>query len=81
VLLIGFDFLENTIVTAIWPHAHADDSPELTSLRTSVSFALMIFVALLPFFGIRELSRVMGEAQVRQLFFRNRSAFKLVPKA
>jgi hypothetical protein len=70
-LLIGFDFLEGAI---------ADDSPELTSLRTSLSFALMTFVALLPFFGIRELSRVLGEAQMQKLFFRNRSAFKLMPK-
>src|SRR4051812_24377049 len=62
-LLIGFDLLEGVIVGAISPDRNADESPELTSLRTSLSFALMTFVALIPFFGIRELSKVIGEAQ------------------
>jgi hypothetical protein len=80
-LLIGFDLLEGVIVGAIWPDRNADESPDLTSLRTSLSFALMTFVALIPFFGIRELSKVIGEAQMQKLFFRSRTTFKLVPEA
>jgi len=35
--------------------------------------SLVIFVALLPFFAIRELGRVIGTDKIRTLFFRNRA--------
>jgi hypothetical protein len=38
--------------------------PELFSLT------IMIFVALVPFFGIRELGRIIGEDGMFDLFFR-----------
>jgi hypothetical protein len=36
--------------------------------------ALVIFVALIPFFGMKELGRVLGQEKIRALFFRNRTA-------
>jgi hypothetical protein len=36
--------------------------------------ALVIFVALVPFFGVKELGRVLGEEKIRALFFRRRAA-------
>jgi prepilin signal peptidase PulO-like enzyme (type II secretory pathway) len=30
---------------------------------------VVIFVALIPFFGVKELGRVLGEAKIRRLFF------------
>jgi len=33
---------------------------------------LIIFVALFPFFGVKELGRVLGEDKIRALFFRRR---------
>ena len=35
--------------------------------------ALAIFVALIPFFGVKELGRVLGEDKIRALFFRTRA--------
>jgi hypothetical protein len=35
---------------------------------------LVIFVALIPFFGVKELGRVLGQDKIRALFFRNRAA-------
>jgi hypothetical protein len=35
--------------------------------------SLVVFVALLPFFGVRELGRVLGERRIRDLFFQTRS--------
>ena len=35
---------------------------------------VVIFVALIPFFGVKELGRVLGEEKIRALFFRSRSA-------
>lgn len=71
-LLVGFDALEVLASHAIWPDAAKDSGGiEMTNLRVSVSFAFMAFVALIPFFGIRELSKVIGEDRMRTLFFRN----------
>lgn len=38
-----------------------------------LSGCLVILVALLPFFAIRELGRVLGEDKIRELFFRKRA--------
>jgi hypothetical protein len=35
--------------------------------------ALVIFAALIPFFGVKELGRVLGEKKIRALFFRSRA--------
>jgi hypothetical protein len=34
--------------------------------------ALIVFVAFIPFFGVKELARVLGEDKIRALFFRRR---------
>ena len=34
--------------------------------------SLVIFVAFIPFFGVKELGRVLGEEKIRALFFRRR---------
>jgi hypothetical protein len=36
--------------------------------------ALVIFVALIPFFAVKELGRVLGEEKIRALFFRSRAS-------
>jgi len=41
--------------------------------------SLVIFVALIPFFGVKELGRVLGEEKIRALFFRSRSAESSTP--
>jgi len=41
--------------------------------------ALVVFAALIPFFGVKELGRVLGDAKIRALFFRNRIAETPVP--
>jgi hypothetical protein len=35
--------------------------------------ALVVFVAFIPFFGVKELGRVLGEEKIRNLFFRRRA--------
>jgi hypothetical protein len=78
VLLIGFDLLEAVIVHAIWPNASkGGDGIELTHVRNILAFSFMAFVALIPFFGIMEMSRVIGRDQMRELFFRTHGKFKL----
>ena len=41
---------------------------------------LVIFVALVPFFAVKELGRVLGEERIRALFFRGRSADSSPPE-
>ena len=41
---------------------------------------LVIFVALIPFFGVKELGRVLGEERIRALFFRGRAAGSSPPE-
>jgi len=81
-LLIGFDVIEIAIVHAIWPNAasKSSDGIEPNDLRTILSFSFMAFIALIPFFGIRELSKVIGEDQMRDLLFRSH-AKSVQPKA
>jgi hypothetical protein len=35
--------------------------------------SLIVFVAFIPFFGVKELGRVLGEEKIRALFFRRRA--------
>ncbi|MBI5553004.1 MAG: hypothetical protein HY911_15945 [Desulfobacterales bacterium] len=35
--------------------------------------AMVVFVAFIPFFGVKELGRVLGEDKIRTLFFRRRT--------
>ena len=35
--------------------------------------SMIIFVAFIPFFGVKELGRVLGEEKIRKLFFRRRA--------
>ena len=35
--------------------------------------SLIVFVAFIPFFGVKELGRVLGEGKIRALFFRSRA--------
>jgi hypothetical protein len=35
--------------------------------------SLVVFVAFIPFFGVKELGRVLGEDKIRALFFRSRT--------
>ena len=41
--------------------------------------ALVVFFVFIPFFGLRELRRVLGERTLRQLFFQGRSAMQTGP--
>jgi hypothetical protein len=76
-LLIGFDFLEVITLNAIWPNAASKGSDviEFTNVRVILSFSFLAFIALIPFFGIMELSKVIGREQMRDLFFRSRAEF------
>jgi len=46
-------------------------------LHELLAGALVIFVALIPFFAIRELSRVLGGDKLRALFFRRRDDLRI----
>ena len=53
----------------------------MASTRTTcgrlLSFAFMAFVALIPFFGIREFGKVIGEDRMNDLLFHRRAKVPL----
>lgn len=81
VLLIGFDMPEQAIVDHFWPRVAAANSDEmkLDHLHTELLAAALSFAALVPFFGMRELSKVIGEGRMYELMFLRRRRFEPVP--
>ena len=72
-VLIGFNLAEEALLHWLRPHeAAGGDGMDLGSLPAVLSLTVMIFIALIPFFGIRELGRVIGEDGIFDLFFRKR---------
>lgn len=80
VLLIGFDMLEQVAVDYFWPRAASvsGDELKLNHLHTILLALALSFVALIPFFGMRELSKVLGEGRMRELMFKRRRQFEPV---
>jgi hypothetical protein len=74
IVIIGFEVLEKMLVEAIWPaHAASEaDAFALTNPAQIASLTFMIFVALIPFFAVNELSRILGQERLRELFFKPR---------
>lgn len=72
IVIIGFNVLEEKLVEAIrhMPATPSGDGLLLTSLPQIISLTFMAFVALLPFFAINELGRVLGQDRLRELFFK-----------
>ena len=74
-LLIGMDIVEEKIIVHFWP-THADkDGLDFSNLRVLLSAGTLTFASLLPFFGLRELSGVIGEKALLNLFFQRRERF------
>tara|TARA_R110000868_G_scaffold192096_1_gene436439 strand:+ start:992 stop:1501 length:510 start_codon:yes stop_codon:yes gene_type:complete len=74
IVLIGFDVLEEHLLAAFRP-APAGAPAEaftLSSPAQIASLTFMAFIALIPFFGINELGRVMGREKLQALFFKSR---------
>lgn len=70
ILLIAFNLLEELIVGRIHAHEAADgEALVLSGAPAVISLTVMTFIALIPFFGISELTRVLGEDRMRALFF------------
>lgn len=71
VVLIGFNLAEEALLHWLRPdEATGGDGMDLGSPAAILSLTIMIFIALIPFFGIRELGRVLGEDGIFDLFFR-----------
>lgn len=74
-LLIGMDVLEQALLEHFWP-SHVDHDPiDLYNLRTLLSVGLVTFSALIPFFGYREIAKLIGVAELRKVLFVRREKF------
>ena len=78
VLLMIFNLLEKAIEHKFWPHAGGrGDEINMNNFQTILCAGIVMFVALIPFFGMRELGKVVGASQMYRLFFVKR--MRLVP--
>jgi hypothetical protein len=60
--------IEKAIEHKFWPHAGRDEI-NLVDFQMILCAGFVMFVALIPFFGMRELGKVVGAAQMYKLFF------------
>lgn len=73
VVLLVIDIIEEALIAKFLPSHIGVDRIEFSNpVVLSTLFALM-FAALIPFFGLRELGKVFGEAAMYKLFFKDRS--------
>ncbi len=74
VVLIGFHVIESVAVGAWHGHTIAESLPPFLGWnpRGLLSVGVMCFVLLLPFFGFREIARVIGRREMRALLFERR---------
>ncbi|MCI0600715.1 MAG: hypothetical protein L0Y50_11285 [Beijerinckiaceae bacterium] len=80
VLLMIFNLLEKAVEDRFWPHGAGRDAINMTSLQTILSVGVVMYVALIPFFGVRELSKVIGAAGMYRLLFVRRTLFVPLPE-
>ena len=73
-VLIAFHIVETTVVGVWHGHTIADSLPPMLGWNPKglLAVGLMCFILLLPFFGFREVVRVIGRTQMRALLFEPR---------
>jgi hypothetical protein len=76
VVLIAFHLIESIAVGAWHGHTIADSVPPFLGWdpKGLLAVGITCFVLLLPFFGFREIARVMGHAEMRALLFGSRAS-------
>jgi len=74
VLLMTFSLLEKAVEDKFWPHAAGRDAIN-THFRAIFPAGVVMFAALVPFFGMRELGKVIGAAEMYRLMFVRRTLF------
>ncbi len=78
ILLMIFSLIEKAVEEKFWPHAGGDQT-SFASPLAMLSVGVVMFVALIPFFGIRELGKVLGAASMYRLMFVRRTQFVPLP--
>jgi hypothetical protein len=74
-LLVGFHIVERMFVGAVSGKTFAQSFSAIGggSLRVILSMGALSFVMLIPFFAFRELGRVIGDEELRALFYGRRT--------
>lgn len=75
VLVLLFSFLEHIVGALIHGRSAAEGIAEFTSkgMDELLAWYLLILVAFLPFFAMKEIERAFGAEEVRRRFFRRRA--------
>jgi hypothetical protein len=81
-LLLVMDMAEKALIEKFWPSiaARGGDDLAAASAQMILSAGIVAFAALIPFFGLGELSKALGERPLRELFFEKRIRFVPEPE-
>jgi hypothetical protein len=76
VLVGAFAIIEHMVIGLIRGRGVAQSFEEITGklIYELIAECLVAFLAFIPFFGIRELARVLGQGKMQQLFFGSKAA-------
>lgn len=76
IVLISFHIVESVVIGVWHGHTIADSLPPMFGWNPKGLLAVgaMCFILLLPFFGFREITRVMGRREMRILLFERRNS-------
>ena len=74
VVLISFHIVESVVVGVWHGHSIADSLPPMLGWNPKglLAVGLMCFILLIPFFGFREITRVIGRREMRAMLFERR---------
>jgi hypothetical protein len=75
IILVGFDLIEEIVVGSLRGKSIAESiwSVGGGTLEGILSVGIIIFVVLIPYFAFREMAKVVGEHQMRELLFVRRT--------
>ncbi len=69
-LLMAFSMIEEAVVALLHGHPTAEAIRAMAdgSLREKFAYALLLWVILLPYFGLRVLGEVLGKGELKRIF-------------
>jgi hypothetical protein len=80
-VLLVIDLIEEWLIAKFLPSHAGADALDVGDISILLSTLGVMTAALIPFFGLRELSRVIGDAEMMKLFFKERSNYLAIPEA
>lgn len=80
-VLLVIDIAEEALIIKFLPSHAGADRLDFSNINVLFSTLGLMSAALIPFFGLRELGKVFGEAEMMKLFFKERGNYQTIRDA